>query len=270
MILETIANAARKRVAEREKILSAKEVERLAREKNPDTGFPFEKALAKPGISFICEVKKASPSKGIIAPEFPYLEIAKEYEQAGAAAISCLTEPEFFLGSDQYLLEIASLVSIPVLRKDFTIDPYMIYEAKVLNASAVLLICSLLNDAQLKEYLEIAHSLGLSALVEAHTEEEVDRAVAVGARIIGVNNRNLKDFTVDIQNSERLRSRVPGEILYVSESGIRTPEDIGRLYRNGTDAVLIGETLMRSEDKKAELNKLSSLCKMDPERKKQR
>ncbi|MDD7738713.1 MAG: indole-3-glycerol phosphate synthase TrpC [Fusicatenibacter sp.] len=264
MILETIANAAKKRVIEREKIHPASEVERLARERNPDTGFPFEKALAAPGISFICEVKKASPSKGVIAHDFPYLEIAKEYEEAGAAAVSCLTEPEFFLGSDQYLLEIASQISIPVLRKDFTVDSYMIYEAKLLGASAVLLICSLLSDGQLKEYLEIAHSLGLSALVEAHTAKEIDRAVMAGARMIGVNNRNLKDFTVDINNSERLRSRIPEGILAVSESGIRTPADVERLYRNGTDAVLIGETLMRSQNKKEELKRLSSLCGKDP------
>lgn len=260
MILETIAETTKKRVAEEKESCSLEEMKMQALAMNPDTGFPFEKALKKPGMSFICEVKKASPSKGIIAEEFPYLEIAKEYEKAGAAAISCLTEPEYFKGDKKYLKEIAQNVTIPVLRKDFTIDPYMIYEAKVLGASAVLLICALLPEETLKEYLTIAHSLGLSALVEAHDAEEVALALRSGARIIGVNNRNLKDFTVDIHNSERLRERVPEEIIFVSESGIKTPDDVARLYRNKTDAVLIGETLMRSKDKKAELEKLSSMC----------
>ena len=253
MILETIAEATRKRVAAEKEKCSLAEMKEKATAMNPDTGFPFEQALKKPGMSFICEVKKASPSKGIIAEDFPYLEIAKEYEAAGASAISCLTEPEYFKGDKRYLKKIAETVSIPVLRKDFTVDPYMIYEAKVLGATAVLLICALLPEETLKEYLETAHSLGLSALVEAHDEAEVAQAMRAGARIIGVNNRNLKDFTVDIHNSERLRELVPENIVFVSESGIKTPEDVGRLYQNKTDAVLIGETLMRSSNKKAEL-----------------
>jgi len=260
MILETIAEATRKRVAAEKEKCSFAEMKEKATAMNPDTGFPFEQALKKPGMSFICEVKKASPSKGIIAEDFPYLEIAKEYEAAGASAISCLTEPEYFKGDKRYLKKIAETVSIPVLRKDFTVDPYMIYEAKVLGATAVLLICALLPEETLKEYLETAHSLGLSALVEAHDEAEVAQAMRAGARIIGVNNRNLKDFTVDIHNSERLRELVPENIVFVSESGIKTPEDVGRLYQNKTDAVLIGETLMRSSNKKAELEKLSSMC----------
>lgn len=211
--------------------------------------FPFERKLSGEGIHFICEVKKASPSKGMIAEQFPYLTIAKEYEAAGASAISVLTEPEYFLGKDEYLKEIAEMVQIPVLRKDFIIDAYQIYEAKLLGASAILLICTLLTDSELKEFLELADGLGLSALVEAHDEEEVQRAVKAGARIIGVNNRDLKTFTVDINNSVRLRSHVPKETLFVSESGIKTAEDIERLRENGTNAVLIGETLMRSRDK---------------------
>ena len=229
------------------------EITKLALAMNANTGFPFEKALAKPGMSFICEVKKASPSKGLIAPDFPYMQIAREYEEAGAAAISCLTEPIYFQGSDEYLREIAAEVNIPVLRKDFTVDPYMIYEAKIMGASAVLLICSILSDRELKEYGRIARSLGLSALVEAHDEREVERALAVKHGIIGVNNRDLKTFTVDCNNSVRLRKLVPADRLFVSESGIRTPEDIEILRSNGTDAVLIGETLMRSPDKAAEL-----------------
>lgn len=201
-------------------------------------------------MSFICEVKKASPSKGIIAEDFPYMQIAGEYEKAGAAAISCLTEPYYFKGSDDYLKEIAEHVQIPVLRKDFTVDEYMIYEAKVLGASAVLLICAILTDEELARFQKIADSLGLSALVEAHTEEEVRRAIASGARIIGVNNRDLKTFKVDINTSTRLRKLVPDDIVYVSESGIRNAEDIAALYKNNTDAVLIGETLMRAPDKK--------------------
>ena len=248
MILETIAEATRKRVAAEKEKCSLAEMKEKATAMNPDTGFPFEQALKKPGMSFICEVKKASPA------------IAKEYETAGASAISCLTEPEYFKGDKRYLKKIAETVSIPVLRKDFTVDPYMIYEAKVLGATAVLLICALLPEETLKEYLETAHSLGLSALVEAHDETEVAQAMRAGARIIGVNNRNLKDFTVDIHNSERLRELVPENIVFVSESGIKTPEDVGRLYQNKTDAVLIGETLMRSSNKKAELEKLSSMC----------
>lgn len=216
----------------------------------PYTVFPFRDNLAKPGISFICEVKKASPSKGLIAPDFPYIEIAKEYEAAGASAISVLTEPFYFQGSNEYLTTIHESVSTPILRKDFTVDPYMIYEAKVIGASAIL------TDEQLKSYYELATSLGLSVLVEAHDEKEVRRAIAIGADIIGVNNRNLKTFTVDIMNSVRLRTLIPDSIngkpvVYVSESGIRTPEDIDRLKGNGTDAVLIGETFMRSPDKKA-------------------
>lgn len=229
-----------------------KEAELLAEKELKAQGkflFPFEQKLSGEGIHFICEVKKASPSKGLIAQDFPYLSIAKDYEAAGASAISVLTEPEYFLGKDAYLKEIAEAVTLPVLRKDFTVDAYQIYEAKLLGASAILLICALLKDSELKEYLQIADSLGLSALVEAHDEIEVERAVKLGARIIGVNNRDLKTFTVDIQNSLRLRKLVPKETLFVSESGIKTAEDIMRLRTNGTNAVLIGETLMRSEDK---------------------
>ncbi len=207
-------------------------------------------------ISFICEVKKASPSKGVIAEHFPYLEIAQEYEKAGAAAISCLTEPEYFLGSDRYLEEIAKNVKVPVLRKDFTVDAYQIYEAKVLGAEAILLICAILEDTQLKEYIEIADSLRLSALVEAHDGQEINRALSCGARILGVNNRNLKDFTVNVENSLVLRRNVPEDVIFVAESGIRTAEDIEKLRQGNVQAVLIGETLMRSPDKKKMLEEL--------------
>lgn len=252
-ILDKLSEYAKFRVTEEEKKLPLSEARRIAEDMPKDTGFPFEKTLKAPGISFICEVKKASPSKGLIAPDFPYLDIARQYEEAGAAAISCLTEPGWFQGSDVYLSEIARSVSIPVLRKDFTVDPYMIYRAKALGASAVLLICAILTEEQIREWIAICDSLGLSALVEAHDQSQVEMALRAGARIVGVNNRDLRDFTVDIHNSTRLRRLVPENIIFVSESGIRTPEDVSELYRNGTDAVLIGETLMRSPDKAAVL-----------------
>lgn len=250
MILDKLAESSRRRVEERKRTRSLEALRREAEARNAQTGFPFETALGRQGLSFICEVKKASPSKGVIAEEFPYLQIASEYEAAGADAVSCLTEPEYFLGSDRYLEEIAGKISLPVLRKDFTVDPYMIYEAKILGASAVLLICAILDREEVREGIRIADSLGLSALVEAHDEAEVEKALDAGARIVGVNNRDLRTFQVDLDNSRRLRAMVPPDILFVSESGIRTPEDIRRLRENGTDAVLIGETFMRSPDKK--------------------
>lgn len=255
-ILDTIAEYTRERVARAKKELPLDEIKRMALAERSSLDFPFEKALAREGISFICECKKASPSKGLIAEDFPYLDIAKEYEAAGASCISVLTEPKWFLGSNEYLKEIAKAVSIPCIRKDFTVDEYMIYEAKLLGASAVLLICSLLSTDDLKRYIEVCDSLGLSALVEAHDEEEISSAVAAGARIIGVNNRNLKNFTVDINNSGRLRTLVPENVLFVAESGIQSREDVAALEKAHVDAVLIGETLMRADNKKAMLDEL--------------
>ncbi|MDD7289715.1 MAG: indole-3-glycerol phosphate synthase TrpC, partial [Clostridiales bacterium] len=248
-ILDQLAGHARERT-EQAKQKTPLSVLKEQAEALPKGTFAFEQALKAPGISFICECKKASPSKGLIAPDFPYLSIAKEYQAAGADAISVLTEPKWFLGRDQYLREIASAVSIPCLRKDFTVDEYMIYEAKVLGASAVLLICSILTPAQLRDYQAVCDGLGLSALVEAHDEAEVRMALDAGARIIGVNNRNLKDFTVDTENSRRLRAMIPPSVLFVSESGVKTPADVENLRDVGADAVLIGETLMRAADKK--------------------
>jgi len=237
-----------------------------ARSEGVTEGVPFEKALKTDDIAFICEVKKASPSKGIIADDFPYVEIAKEYEAAGAAAISVLTEPAYFKGDGRYLREIAGAVTIPLLRKDFVVDSYMIYEAKVLGASAVLLICSILAQDTLAEYIGVAHSLGLSALVEAHDEDELTMALRAGARVIGVNNRNLKTFEVDANNSIRLRKMTPGGIIFVSESGVRTAEDVELLRQNKVDAVLIGETLMRSDNKKAALAELKGFSQTGPAR----
>lgn len=255
MLLDNIAAATRKRVAAAKQIIPLEKMqqEALAMAKG---SFPFEAALRKPGISFICEVKKASPSKGVIAEDFPYLDIAREYEAAGADAISVLTEPEFFQGSGRYLREIRQEVKLPLLRKDFIVDPYQIYESKVMGADAILLICALLDQHELTGFLKLAGQLGLSALVEAHTAEELRSAVAAGATLIGVNNRDLKTFVVDLDTSIRLRPLVPADRLFVAESGIRTAEDIRRLREAGADAVLIGETLMRSVDKKAALEAL--------------
>ncbi|MCM1286015.1 MAG: indole-3-glycerol phosphate synthase TrpC [Acetobacter sp.] len=254
-ILNTIADYTKKRY---NKIINEKSLEQVKKEAllTAKGSFEFEKALKKESLSFICEVKKASPSKSIIAEDFPYLEIAKEYEKAGASCISCLTEPKWFLGSDRYLKEISDAVSIPVLRKDFTVCEYQIYEAKILGADAVLLICALLDTDTIKQYIKIADSLGISCLVEAHDENEVHSAINAGARIIGVNNRNLKDFSVDVNNSTRYRSMIPEDIVFVSESGISSHEDIEVLLNNKTDAVLIGETLMRAADKSAKLKEL--------------
>lgn len=257
-ILDRLAEHARERVRASRTQIPPEEIRRQALSL-PIGGFSFEKALKKPGLSFICECKKASPSKGIIAEEFPYLQIAREYEAAGADCISVLTEPKWFLGSGRYLEEIAETVSIPCLRKDFTVDEYMIYEAKILGASAVLLICSILSQRQLSEYLSLCDELGLSALVEAHDEAEVELAQRAGARIIGVNNRNLKDFSVDAKNSLCLRQRIPEGVLFVSESGVQSVEDVRRLREAGADAVLVGEALMRASDKKKKLAKLREL-----------
>ena len=262
-ILQEIAERTKQRIGERKRELPPEKIIEtvlsLSDREHDHAGadmFPFEKALRSDDIAFICEVKKASPSKGIISENFSHLDIAREYEAAGAAAISVLTEPYYFKGDDRYLREIADAVSIPLLRKDFTVDSYMIYEAKLLGANAVLLICAILDEKTIAEYIKIADSLGLSALVEAHTEEEVETALNAGARIIGINNRNLKTFEIDMTLSERLRKMVPHDIIFVSESGINSAEDIMKLRQSGADAVLVGESFMRSPDKKAKFVEL--------------
>ena len=249
MILDKIVEATKVRVAQEKEVETPEAVKTAALALPAETGVPFEAALRQQDFNFICEVKKASPSKGIIAEHFPYLDIAKEYEVAGAAAISVLTEPDFFKGDKKYLQEIASTVKIPVLRKDFIIDEYQIYQAKVWGASAILLICACLDVPMLTKFRELADSLGLSSLVEAHDEHEVQMAIDCGARIIGVNNRNLKDFTVDVQNSVRLRNLVQDDVIFVSESGLETPEDIQVLRDNNIGVALMGETFMRSPNK---------------------
>ena len=257
-ILDKLAEHAKERVAEAKKDISFSEICRVAMSM-PKGGFEFENALRSDDISFICECKKASPSKGLIAEDFPYLQIAKDYEAAGADCISVLTEPKWFLGRNDYLKEIAANVNIPCLRKDFTVDEYMIYEAKTLGASAVLLIVSILSETQLREHIKICDELGLSALVEIHDEKEALTAINAGARIIGVNNRNLKDFSVDTENSRRLRNLIPRDILFVSESGVKTADDVNALREIGADAVLVGETLMKAENKCEKLKELRGL-----------
>ena len=255
-ILETIAAYTKERIAQKKEQVPLKILEKRIDELDITKNYPFKTNLQTDGMSFICECKKASPSKGIIAEKFPYLQIAKDYEKAGANCLSVLTEPKWFLGKDEYIKEITTEVSVPCIRKDFTVDEYMIYEAKALGASAVLLICSLLDKDTIKAWLHLTHELGMSALVETHNETEMDMALSLGAGIVGVNNRNLKDFTVDVGNSGRLRSMVPKEVVFVAESGIKSREDVARLEEIGADAILIGETLMRAADKKAMLDYL--------------
>lgn len=257
-ILDQLAEYSSYRTAEAKKVLPAAEARKNA-EALPKGDFPFTRALEKSGLSFICECKKASPSKGLIEPDFDYLGIAKDYERAGADCISVLTEPKWFLGSNEYLKRIAEAVKTPCLRKDFTVDEYNIYEAKLLGAKAVLLICAILSDMQLRDFITCASSLGLSALVEAHDENEIERALKAGAEIVGVNNRNLKDFSVDHSNSAKLRSLVPENVLFVAESGVSTAEDVKKIYKAGADAVLIGEALMRAKDKAKALASLKAL-----------
>lgn len=258
VMLDKIVEKTKERLIEAKANKSLNELKEEVSRLEISDEFPFKEALKDPEIAIIAEVKRASPSKGLIAEDFDYIEIAKEYEEAGASAISVLTEPYFFQGSNDFLKEISENVSIPILRKDFTIDEYMIYEAKLLGASAILLIVSILDDAQLKEYLDLAHELGLSAIVETHDGDEIRTAIDVGAQIIGVNNRNLADFTVDINNSINLRRLVSGDITFISESGIKTKEDVTRLKENDVDAVLIGETLMKSDDKKSMILELKN------------
>lgn len=254
--LATITEKTRERVEERKKRIGLAELERQVEEMGPYAGPSFFEALCKEEMAMICEVKKASPSKGLISPDFPYLEIARAYENGGAAAISCLTEPYFFLGEDRYLQEIVQTVSLPVLRKDFVIDPYMIYEARRMGAAAVLLICAILNDQELASCLRLVHSLGLDALVETHSEEEIHRAVQAGARIIGINNRDLTSFQVDLETSERLCRRIPKGTIWISESGIRSHEDVRRCQEWGASGILVGETLMRDQDPAGAIRRL--------------
>lgn len=255
-ILDTIADYAKERVAADKQVVSLEEMIAKCEKLGLGDGKSFYDNLKQPGLSFICEVKKASPSKGVIAEDFPYVDIAKEYELAEANCISCLTEPKWFLGSDEIFTEIRAAVKTPMIRKDFVVDEYQIYQARVMGANAVLLIVAILGEERVREYLKVCEKLGLAAIVETHDEEEVQMAINAGAKILGVNNRNLKDFTVDVGNSGRLRELVPEDIVFVAESGIKGVEDIAALKAGNVDAVLIGELLMRSPDKKEMLDSL--------------
>ena len=255
-ILQTIAAHARTRVAADRENVSLEELKALCREAGPGQGEKFVSALNRPGLSFLCEIKKASPSKGLISPDFPYLDIARAYEAAGADGVSCLTEPRWFLGSDDIFRQVRRTISLPMLRKDFTVDEYQIYQARLMGANAVLLIVSLLDEKTLGRYLDLCRGLGLAALVEIHDGQEVDTALNAGAEIIGVNNRNLKDFTVDFGNAARLRDRIPPGVLYVAESGLTGRSDAAALKKLGADAALVGEALMRAPDKGAMLASL--------------
>lgn len=259
-ILSEIAEYAKVRVKKAKETISLKEIKTLA-EAMPKGDFPFEKALKKPEISLICEIKKASPSKGIIDPDFDYLKIAKEYEAGGADAVSCLTEPKWFLGSDEIFVNTRKTIALPMLRKDFVVDEYQIYQSKVLGANCILLIVSLLNKETLEKYINLATSLGLSTLVETHDEEEIKTALSAGAKILGVNNRNLKDFSVDLNNAKRLRELIPENVIYVAESGIASLSDAKMLKEAGADALLIGEFLMRSDDKALLIEKIKGAAK---------
>ena len=260
-ILDEIADFTKGRVEKYKSEVSLQDIKARARSLDPDTGFTFENALRRDGISFICEVKKASPSKGVIDPDFDYLKIAKEYEAGGADAVSCLTEPKWFLGSNEIFVNTRKTIALPMLRKDFVVDEYQIYQAKLLGANCILLIVSLLNKETLEKYINLAKSLGLSALVETHDEEEIKTALSAGAKILGVNNRNLKDFSVDLNNAKRLRELIPENVIYVAESGIASLSDAKMLKEAGADALLIGEFLMRSDDKALLIKKIKGAAK---------
>jgi len=255
-ILAEISSVARERVAVAKQKISLDAMKMLAEDSKLGDGEKFLTALKRPELSFICELKKASPSKGIIAEDFPYVEIAREYESAGADCVSCLTEPKYFLGSDKIFCDVRTEISLPMLRKDFTVDEYQIYQAKVMGADAVLLICAILDTTTLEKFLGVCEDLNLAALVETHDAKEIQSSIEAGAKIIGVNNRNLKNFSVDFTNAARLRELIPPEKIYVAESGVKTPADVATLKKIGADAVLIGETLMRAADKKSKLNEL--------------
>ena len=257
-MLDEIVEKTKERLIESKNNKSLDDLKKEVQKLEITQDFPFKEVLSGDEISIIAEVKRASPSKGLIAEDFDYLTIAKEYEEAGASAISVLTEPYFFKGSNDYLKEISQCVNIPILRKDFVIDEYMIWEAKAIGASAVLLIVSILSIVELKKFLDLAHDLGLSAIVETHDGDEIRTALNVGAEIIGVNNRDLTDFTVNIENSINLRRCVSGDVIFISESGIKTPQDVRKLKENNVDAVLIGETLMKSDDKKSMISELKN------------
>lgn len=259
MILTQIIQSTKERVAKCQKELPLSVLREQAENLHKAKPYTrsFENALrVENRLSFICEIKKASPSKGVINETFPYLDIARAYEKAGANAISCLSEPQYFLGSDEIFTQVREICSIPMLRKDFTIDPYMIYQAKVMGADALLLIVSALDSVQLREFYALAESLGLCVLVETHTGKEIEQALDIDARIIGVNNRDLHTFSVDVQRSLELRPLVPESKVFVSESGISSVQDLRKLQEARVDSVLIGEWFMKAQESIAHIHAL--------------
>lgn len=254
MILEEIVEAQKGEVANLKVIRPLVELKEVLR----DTPYPrnFREALSSSDCSIIAEVKRRSPSKGTLREDFDPVKIAAIYEESGAAAISVLTERKFFGGDSSYLLGIKKIVDIPLLRKDFIIDPYQIYETRVIGGDALLLIAGIMKEEQLQDFIHLAESLGLSSLTEVHTREELDKALSAGADIIGINNRDLKNFSTDLKTSLELAPSVPGDKIVVSESGIHTRGDIEILMKAGIHCFLIGETLMRASDMGAKLGEL--------------
>lgn len=255
-ILTNICEYAQYRVEEEGRRVPLAEVKRQALAlKRGD--YPFEHALGAEGLSLVCEVKKASPSKGVIDPVFDYLQIARDYERGGADCISCLTEPKWFSGSEEIFSRIRAAVTVPMLQKDFFVSEYQIYRAKTLGADAVLLIMSALTVDRAREFFGIADGLGLTALFECRDGGQISDALGIGARVVGVNNRNLRDFSIDAGRAARLRKEAGGA-LFVSESGILSVADAKAQREAGADAVLLGEVLMRSKDRAALVGELKA------------
>jgi indole-3-glycerol phosphate synthase len=247
MILDDIIAYKKEELAETKRRAPLVDIKSRAAEAGPTRGFGITLAGCEE-IRLIAEVKKASPSKGVIREDFDPVTIARAYESSGASCISVLTEQKFFQGRLEYLDAIRKAVAIPLLRKDFIFDTYQIIEARAAGADAVLLIAACLERQQLEDLIGLARQLHLDVLVESHTYKELDKALLAGARLVGINNRDLTTFTVDLQTTIDLMKDIPGDRTVVSESGIRTREDVVKLQRSGVDAVLVGESLMREKD----------------------
>lgn len=265
MIIDDIVASTFERVAENKKRNSIDKLARLAFEKPINKDYPFEKALRnKANLAYIMEIKRCVPTKGEITRNFDYKSIAKEYEDIGATAISVMTEPDYFKGDDDFLAEIARIVKIPVLRDDFIVDEYMVYESKLLGADAITLICSVLDEITLMRCLNLAENLGMSAVVEAHSSMQVKKALRVGAKIIAVNNCDLRNFEIDMNNSLELQKMIPEDVIFISRSGVKTYQDICKLEENNVNAVMVGEVLMRSHDKRKTFEILQGLREPEP------
>jgi indole-3-glycerol phosphate synthase len=255
-MLDKIVAQKREEVEQRKKAVTIPRLqERIARLK---PSLDLALALKSNHIQLITEVKRASPSRGMLRPNFDPVELAQTYAEGGAAAISVLTEANYFMGSIEHLAAIKEVVQLPLLRKDFIFDPYQVYESQAYGADALLLIAAILSQRRLKELISLSHSLGLRCLVEVHNKSELERAVASEAEIIGINNRDLNTFSIDINMTRRLRPLIPKERIVVSESGIKNKGDIEKLRRWRVDAVLIGEALVTASDVRAKMKELVS------------